>query len=127
MPTDNALAVHLERGRKLRLENRLEEALAHFEAALRVDPGSARAQAGYGATLARLGQTARAMEAYWEALRIQPVQPRVYGALATMYLAEGRVGTAVDCFRKGVAQAPDDEILRSNLLYALNFDTPNEP
>ena len=87
MPTDHALAVHLERGRKLRLENRLEEALPHFEAALRVDPGSACAHAGYGATLARLGQPARAAEAYWEALRLQPVQPRVYGAMATMYLA----------------------------------------
>ena len=94
MPTDKVLAVHLERGRKLRLENRLEEALPHFEAALRVDPESARAHAGYGATLARLGQTARAVEAYWEALRIQPIQPRVYGALATMYLdgGAGRIG-----------------------------------
>ena len=127
MPTDNALAAHLERGRKLRLENRLEEALPHFEAALRVDPGCARAYAGYGATLARLGQTARASEAYWEALRIQPVQPRIYGALATMYLAEGRVEPAVGCFRQAVAQAPNDEILRSNLLYALNFDTRTSP
>ncbi len=127
MPTDDALAVHLERGRKLRLENRLEEALPHFEAALGVDPESPRAHAGYGATLARLGQTLRAVEAYWEALRIQPIQPRVYGALATMYLAEGRVESAVDCFRQAVAQAPDDEILRSNLLYALNFDNRTSP
>src|SRR5260370_23851934 len=111
MPTDNALTVHLERGRKLRLENRLEEALPHFEAALRVDPGCARAHAGYGATLARLGQSARAVEAYWEALRIQPVQPRVYSALATMYLAERRVDSAAGCFPQAVAQAPDARIL----------------
>jgi protein O-GlcNAc transferase len=127
MPPDNAQAVHLELGRKLRLENRLEEALPHFEAALGLDPESARAHAGYGATLARLGQPARAMEAYLEALRIQPIQPRVYGALATMYLAEGRVDSAADCFREAVAQAPDDEILRSNLLYALNFDNRTSP
>src|ERR1700752_4438705 len=120
MPTDKVLAAHLERGRRLRLENRLEDALAQFEAALQADRGCARAYAGYGATLARLGQPARAAEAYWEALRIHPVQPRIYGALATMYLAEGRVEPAVDCFRQAVAQAPDDEILRSNLLYALN-------
>jgi predicted O-linked N-acetylglucosamine transferase (SPINDLY family) len=127
MAADNALAVHLERGRKLRLENRLEEALGHFEEALRVDAGSARAHAGYGATLARLGESARAVEAYWEALRIQPLQPRIYGALATMYLAEGRVEPAVDCFRQALAQRPDDEILRSNLLYALNFDNRASP
>src|SRR5260370_41317728 len=108
MPTDNSLAVHLERGRKLRLENRLQEALPHFEAALRVDPASARAHAGYGASLARLGQPARVVETYWEPLRIQPIQPRIYGALATMYLAEGRVESATDCFRQAVAQAADD-------------------
>src|SRR5260370_19407033 len=44
-----------------------------------------------------------------------------------MYLAEGRVDSAVDCFRQAIAQAPDDEILGSNLLYALNFDNRTSP
>src|ERR1035438_7518494 len=116
MSEDDALTVALERGRELRLENRLEEALPYFEAALRVAPGCPRALAGYGATLARLGLTARAFEAYWEALRLQPAQPRIYAALASMYLQQGCVGSAVDCFRQAVELAPDNEILRSNLL-----------
>jgi protein O-GlcNAc transferase len=121
------LAVHLERGRELRLENRLAEALPHFEAALRMDPVCARAHAGYAATSACLGNPERAFEAYWEALRLQPVQPRIYGALASMYLDQGRADCAADCLRQAVAQAPEDEILRSNLLYALDFDSKTSP
>ena len=69
----------------------------------------------------------RAVEAYWQSLRLQVVQPRVYGALANLYLEEGRADSAADCLRQAVAQAPDDEVLRSNLLYALNFDRRTSP
>jgi protein O-GlcNAc transferase len=127
MSNDDTLTVHLERGRELRLEGRLEEAAQNFEAALRLDAGCARAHAGYGGTLARLGHPGRAIEAYWESLRIQPAQPRVYGALGSLYMEQGRADCAADCFRQAVAQEPDDEILRSNLLYALNFDTRASP
>src|SRR3954469_16612763 len=127
MSKDDTAAIHLERGRESRLANRLEEALTHFEAALRLDPECARAHAGYGATLARLGRAVRAVEAYWQSLRLQVVQPRVYGALANLYLEDGRADSAADCLRQAVAQAPDDEVLRSNLLYALNFDRRTSP
>ncbi len=127
MSKNGTAAIHLQRGRESRLANRFEEALAHFETALRLNPGCARAHAGYGATLARLGHAARAIEAYWQSLRLQVVQPRVYGALANLYLEEGRADSASDCLRQAVAQAPDDEILRSNLLYVLNFDRRTSP
>ena len=127
MSKRHSVTTHLERGRELRLENRLEEALSHFEVVLQLDPTCARAHAGYGATLARLGHRSRAIEVYWESLRLQPVQPRIYGALANMYLEDGRADSAADCLRQAVAQAPDDEILRSNLLYTLNFDSRTSP
>jgi protein O-GlcNAc transferase len=130
MSNDDTLTVHLERGRELRLEGRLEEALQNFEAALRLDAGCARAHAGYGGTLAKLGQQARAIESYWESLRLHPTQAtqsKIYGALGSLYMEQGRADCAVDCFREAVAQAPEDEILRSNLLYALNFDSRASP
>jgi protein O-GlcNAc transferase len=127
MPNADTLAVHLAHGRELRLEDRLEEALPEFEAALRLDSQCARAHAGHGATLARLGHTGRAFEAYWEALHLQPVQPNIYGALAQMYREEGHAESAVDCLRQAVAQAPGDELLRSNFLYMLNFDPRASP
>ena len=125
----DALARHLKQGRALRLQNRLEAARRQFEAALRLDPTSARAHAGYGATLARLGEIPRALAAYWESLRLDPDQPRIYGALGNVYLNQGRSQLAVDCLRQAVSQSPDDEVLRSNLLYSLNLDdraTPSE-
>jgi protein O-GlcNAc transferase len=127
MSNDSTLTVHLERGRELRLQGRLQEALQNFEAALRLDATCARAHAGYGGTLARMGHPARAIEAYWESLRIHPTQPRVYGALGSLYMEQGRADRAADCFRQAVEQEPDDEILRSNFLYALNFDSRASP
>ncbi len=121
------LTVLLERGRELRLDGRLDEALQSFEAALRLDAECARAHAGYGGTVARLGNTARAIDAYWESLRIQPNQPRVHSALSSLYMDQGRADAAVDCLRLAVEQQPDDDILRSNLLYALNFDSRPSP
>jgi protein O-GlcNAc transferase len=127
MPLADALSAHLERGRELRLDGRLEDALLEFEAALRLDACCARAHAGHGATLALLGATGDAIASYWESLQLQPAQPRIYAALAQMYLDAARPEYAVDCFRQAVALAPEDEILRSHFVYALNFDHRASP
>ncbi len=49
-----------------------EEALRHFDEALRLDPGRRAAMAGRGRTLAALGRTAEALTAYQQALAEQP-------------------------------------------------------
>jgi predicted O-linked N-acetylglucosamine transferase (SPINDLY family) len=117
----------LDRGRELRLEGRLDEALDCFVESLRLDPACARAHAGYGATLAKMGHYHMAMEAYWQCLRLQQLNPRVYAALADLYLQCGRAEPAVDCFRQAVLQAPTDENTHGNLLYTLNFDSRCSP
>jgi protein O-GlcNAc transferase len=89
---------------------------------MRLDPECARARAGYGATLAKMGHAAGAIEAYWESLRLESNQPRVYAALGRLYLERGCADHAVDCLRQAVALETDDEILHSNLLYALHLD-----
>ena len=119
----------VDRGRELRLENRLEEALACFEAALRLDPAYARAHAGYAATLGKMGLHRRAIESYWEALRLGPDNAGVYTGLGNRYLAQGRADLAADCYRRAAALAPEDGAAHLDLLFTLNFDhrrTPEE-
>src|SRR5262245_25362984 len=118
----SGIASHLDRGRQLRLDGCFAEALECFETALRMDPGCARAHAGYGATLVKMQQNVRAMDSYWRCLQLQPIHPRVYAALGSLYLTEGRAEPAVDCFRASLAQAGNDPVVRSNLLFALNCD-----
>jgi predicted O-linked N-acetylglucosamine transferase (SPINDLY family) len=67
------------------------------------------------------------LEAYWEALHLQPFNPRVYAAAGAIYLDQGRAEAAVDCFRQSLAQDPDNAVVRSNFLFALNFDPRATP
>ncbi|MFJ3643539.1 tetratricopeptide repeat protein [Streptomyces sp. NPDC090108] len=50
----------------------LDDALRHFEGAVRLDPGRREALAGKGRTLAALGRTPQALDAYRAALAGQP-------------------------------------------------------
>lgn len=66
----------------------LPDALRHFDAALRLDPGQGPALAGRGRTLAALGGTAEAFAAYHAALARQP-NPQVALELGELYQEQG--------------------------------------
>jgi tetratricopeptide (TPR) repeat protein len=66
-------AAYLERAGELAFERGdLDEALRRFQAAVRLDPDQRAAQAGQGRTLAALGRTTEALNAYRVALDKQP-------------------------------------------------------
>jgi tetratricopeptide (TPR) repeat protein len=66
-------AAYLERSGQLAWESGdLEDALRHFQAAVRLDPDQRAALAGQGRTLAALGRTTEALNAYRIALAKQP-------------------------------------------------------
>ena len=123
---ESAIAL-LDRGRELRLEGRLSEAVECFENALRLDPACARAHAGYAATLGRLGRHTQAIASYWEALRLDPGNPRIWAALGNRYLEQGRAELAVDCYRQALSFDPNDELTRAVLLFALHCDPRRAP
>ncbi|MEU6356034.1 tetratricopeptide repeat protein, partial [Streptomyces sp. NPDC047072] len=66
----------------------LEEALRHFQEALRTDPDQRAAQAGQGRTLAALGRTTEALRAYRAALARQPL-PQYALELGELYESLG--------------------------------------
>lgn len=65
------------------------DALRHFEAALRLDPGLGSARAGEGRALAALGRTREALSAYRAALARQP-SPQYALELGELYDSLGR-------------------------------------
>lgn len=65
------------------------DALRHFEAALRLDPGLGSARAGEGRALAALGRTREALSAYRAALAKQP-SPQYALELGELYDSLGR-------------------------------------
>ncbi|MFF4805370.1 tetratricopeptide repeat protein [Streptomyces sp. NPDC001351] len=87
-------AAWLERSGQLAFERGdLEEALRHFQAAVRLDPDQRAAQAGQGRTLAALGRTTEALNAYRVALDKQPC-PQYALELGELYESLGMADAA---------------------------------
>ncbi|MFD0007032.1 tetratricopeptide repeat protein [Streptomyces sp. NPDC127178] len=111
-------AAYLERAGQLAWERGdLDVALRHFQAAVRLDPDQRAALAGQGRTLAALGRTTEALNAYRAALAKQPL-PEYALELGELYEALG-MGQAArvqyDLLRERTARAAaggvDDELV----------------
>ncbi|MEU5569643.1 tetratricopeptide repeat protein [Streptomyces coeruleorubidus] len=82
-------AAYLERAGELAWERGdLQDALRHFQEAVRLDPDQRAAQAGQGRALAALGRTTEALNAYRVALSKQPC-PRYALELGELYESLG--------------------------------------
>ncbi|UOB12563.1 tetratricopeptide repeat protein [Streptomyces sp. HP-A2021] len=82
-------AAYLERAGQLAWERGdLQDALRHFQEAVRLDPDQRAAQAGQGRALAALGRTTEALNAYRVALTKQPC-PRYALELGELYESLG--------------------------------------
>ncbi|MFI7398955.1 tetratricopeptide repeat protein [Streptomyces sp. NPDC049541] len=112
-------AAWLERSGQLAFERGdLEEALRHFQAAVRLDPDQRAAQAGQGRTLAALGRTTEALNAYRVALDKQPC-PQYALELGELYESLGMADAARAEYdvlgarvRDEVAGGVDDDLVR---------------
>ncbi|GHI07343.1 hypothetical protein Scel_56640 [Streptomyces cellostaticus] len=94
-----------------------EDALRHFEAAMRLDPGGRAALAGRGRALAALGRSDEAITAYRAALAKQP-DPRDALELGELYESLGMFPSAQAQYRllkarvrEAVAGGVDEELL----------------
>jgi len=88
----------------LRAQGRVEEALPHFQAAVRLQPRDADKHVNLGAALAEAGQPQSAIEEYQTAIHYSSnpkVQARCYETLGTLY---GQIGDYLE-MRKSYRQA----------------------
>ncbi|MGW0614264.1 tetratricopeptide repeat protein [Streptomyces sp. NPDC002788] len=112
------LAAYLERAGQLAWERGdLEDALRHFQEAVRLDPDQRAAQAGQGRALAALGRTTQALKVYRVALAKQPL-PQYALELGELYESLGMPEAArvqYDLLRERVrgaaASGADEELV----------------
>ncbi|WP_338779435.1 tetratricopeptide repeat protein [Streptomyces sp. DG1A-41] len=124
-------AVYLERAGQLAWERGdLQEALRHFQEAVRLDPDQRAAQVGQGRALAALGRTTEALNAYRVALTKQPC-PRYALELGELYESLGMPEAArvqYDLLRERVrgaaAGGADDELVLGQ--YEADHGDPRE-
>ncbi|HUP38855.1 MAG TPA: tetratricopeptide repeat protein [Vicinamibacterales bacterium] len=87
--------------------NRPSDAVPHFEAALRLKPGSAPAHFNYGTALAGAGRLEEAVVQYQRALALRPDYAIAHNNLGTALLHLGRTQPALASFREATRIDPD--------------------
>jgi tetratricopeptide (TPR) repeat protein len=100
-------------------EGQWDQAMPHFQEAVRLDPFHARAHNNLGLSLVKKGRGAEAIEQYREALRIEPAYASARKNLGLALAAEKRFEEAIVEYREAIRLEPDNAELRSNLGIAL--------
>lgn len=108
-------STRLRLGVALREIGRTEEALAHFEAASRLDPDSPDPHACRGNALKGLGRYDEAVAAHERAITLDPESPAFWSNLGLAYKDWGRPDKAVECLERATALAPRASELHYNL------------
>lgn len=98
--------LHNEYGNMLLHAGRLEEALAQFRWALRLEPGSARLYNNIGVANQALQRYGAAKKAFRQAIAIAPNYAMAHYNLGTAYDAQGRFGRAVDSYQRAIDLDP---------------------
>jgi tetratricopeptide (TPR) repeat protein len=100
---------HFRQGREELRDEALERALAHFRAAHRLDPGSARYRSFYGLSLGLCERRwEQALELCRSAARDEFFDPVHYHNLARLHLAFGFKAEALRLLRRGLMIDPDN-------------------
>ncbi len=106
--------LHNEYGNMLLHAGRLEEALAHFEWAQGMDPGSARFANNIGVANQALQRYGAAKKAFKLAITIAPAYAMAHYNLGSVYDAQGRYSRAIDSYQKAIDLDPSLLDIRVN-------------
>lgn len=114
-------------GRCDRKAGRINEALAHFQRAVRLKPGFLSAMNNLAALLADYDHLNQAVAIHCEALKIDPEYLPSTNNMASCLIRQGRISAAIDLSRRATRLAPDSATLASNLLLNLNYSPELTP
>jgi tetratricopeptide (TPR) repeat protein len=96
-------------------KNKLDDALDHFTAALKIKPDYAEAHDNRGVVLQMQGQSAAAEAEFLTALRLKPDLVRPRNNLGLALQAQGKTGEALAEFRQVLRAHPDNPEAHNNL------------
>jgi tetratricopeptide (TPR) repeat protein len=96
----------LKKGTELHTQGRYDEAIAHFDKALKLYPRLARAWAGKGLASNALGQYEEAIHCYDESLRLDPRDAAAWHDKANTLCAVGRLEGGLNCYNEALIIDP---------------------
>jgi tetratricopeptide (TPR) repeat protein len=115
----NAWIAHDLLGNTLTQAGKPEEAMGHFEQALRIKPDYPEAHNNLGVVLEQAGRTSEAIGHYERALWIKPNYPDAYYNLGIALEQTGEIQEAIRCYERALQIKPDYAEAHNNLGSAL--------
>ena len=106
---------HLKAGDELLAQGQLEEAIAEYDEAIRLDPQFALAYNNRGFANTKLGQYARAIQDYDEAIRLDPWNPDSNAGRAMTYTLLGKDKEAQQDVERAVGLGFDRGLLEGEI------------
>jgi tetratricopeptide (TPR) repeat protein len=110
---------HTNLGAELGHLSRPQEAIEHYEAALRLRPTAFQAHNNLATTLFQLGRPQEAIPHYQEALRINPDVAEIHANLGNALAVLGNTSEAASHFREVLRLMPNSAPVHNNLVYIL--------
>ena len=111
---DNFLA-YWEIGRLFSAEGKHEEAVRHFQAALKISPFYIKALMSLGDEYVLMKDPEAALKAYRKILYLDPSETSAYNNIGKAYILKGSYDQAVDYFQEAVTVSPNDPVGYNNL------------
>jgi protein O-mannosyl-transferase len=111
--------IHNNLGNALARSGRADEAIGHYEEALRLEPGYWDAHYNLGNALLETGRPSEAIGEYESALRLRSDNPAVHNNLGRALLLAGRSVDAILHFQKTLRLSPDHTGTHQSLGIAL--------
>jgi tetratricopeptide (TPR) repeat protein len=116
---ERCLAAHIGLGLALVRVGKVQEAIGHYEQALRFDPDSLKAHYNLGNALLRVGRVQEAIGHYEQAVRLEPDYADAHNNLGAALVRQGRLQEAIGHYEQAVSLAPDFAEAQYNLGNAL--------
>ena len=88
-------------------DGRVDEAMAEFQSALKINPRNAEALANIGRVFSRIGRMDEAIVQYQKALEFKPNFPEAHSDLGNCFFAIGRIDDAISQYKKAFEFKPD--------------------
>ena len=111
----------------LKAQNRFGEAVDAFDEALSLRSDFPEASNNLGNTLVTCGELDRAISVLESCLQLHPTFADGFNSLGSAYKDRGEIHAAVRALRRAVELQPANLVFRSNLIYALHYDSEATP
>ena len=110
---------HYNLGVVLEQKGRIDEAISHFQEAIRLKPDEAEPHYNYGVALEHRSQLEGAISEFREAIRLKPDYAKPRNNLGIVFGKKGQIDEGVSQFQEAIRLKPDDAEPRYNLGIAL--------